>query len=353
MEEASRTSGGPEDEAQTTGVVAEVAAGAGRKRKHDDETDTAAAADAAGTKQAEAKADDDAEEAPVKKVKSEVKREVQVAEEEEEDDARPSFASASSSSTGAAAAAPPSSSSSLLGGGIGARLLALAGYKGSGGLGKRGTGIVEPVKSSSQFATEGLGFQGAVKRQEHAFEAFEVEVALKPIWMVHDARIAPIPTLDDTRDWITEGPHDPSIISDERFCAMDVQDALLAAKSAFDDVPSLQFRLARERSNPFERIRGEFFQNRAALKMAEMDAMCSRIFTQPPSTRILSMTAASPGNPSRKKRELVHVGDVCAGPGGFSEFMLTVLKWVRSQNEGRIHSRPRDRHSPAQPNAER
>ena len=40
-------------------------------------------------------------------------------------------------------------------------------------------------------------------------------------------------------------------------------------------------RKARTRSNPFETIRGVMFQNRAAMKMANMDAVFDFMFTNP------------------------------------------------------------------------
>jgi len=40
-------------------------------------------------------------------------------------------------------------------------------------------------------------------------------------------------------------------------------------------------RKARTNSNPFELIRGAIFQNRAAMKMANMDALLGWMFTQP------------------------------------------------------------------------
>ena len=66
-----------------------------------------------------------------------------------------------------AAAADPSplaAPSAWEAGGLGARLLKLAGYSGTGGLGKRGTGIIEPVRGSTQIGQEGLGFQAPIKR---------------------------------------------------------------------------------------------------------------------------------------------------------------------------------------------
>lgn len=73
---------------------------------------------------------------------------------------------------------------------------------------------------------------------------------------------------------------------------------------------------ARKRSNPFEAIKKSIFQNRAALKMAEMDRICDRLFTGPG----VALDA-------KGQRQLVRFADICAGPGGFSEYMLTQLKW--------------------------
>jgi hypothetical protein len=42
-----------------------------------------------------------------------------------------------------------------------------------------------------------------------------------------------------------------------------------------------ELRKARARSNPFETIRGGFFLNRAAMKMANMDRVFDFLFTKP------------------------------------------------------------------------
>lgn len=56
---------------------------------------------------------------------------------------------------------------------------------------------------------------------------------------------------------------------------------MLGSKSVFDDLDELELRKARGRCNPFESIGKMFFQNRAALKMANIDAACGFMFTQP------------------------------------------------------------------------
>lgn len=55
----------------------------------------------------------------------------------------------------------------------------------------------------------------------------------------------------------------------------------LLLQSVFDELDPEELRKARARSNPFETIRGGFFLNRAAMKMANMDRVFDFIFTKP------------------------------------------------------------------------
>ena len=55
----------------------------------------------------------------------------------------------------------------------------------------------------------------------------------------------------------------------------------LLLQSVFDELDPEELRKARARSNPFETIRGGFFLNRAAMKMANMDKVFDFIFTKP------------------------------------------------------------------------
>ena len=52
-------------------------------------------------------------------------------------------------------------------------------------------------------------------------------------------------------------------------------------QSVFDDLEGPELLKARSRSNPFESIRNGIFLNRAAMKMANLDAICDFMFTQP------------------------------------------------------------------------
>ena len=48
----------------------------------------------------------------------------------------------------------------------------------------------------------------------------------------------------------------------------------------FDTLEPQELNKARTRSNPFESIKGGFFLNRAAMKMANMDAVFDFMFTR-------------------------------------------------------------------------
>jgi len=67
---------------------------------------------------------------------------------------------------------------------------------------------------------------------------------------------------------------------------------------------------ARVRANPFETLRSVFFMNRAALKMANLDAILSFGLTSPKTANGAKLVG---------DKELFYFADVCAGPGGFSE----------------------------------
>lgn len=49
----------------------------------------------------------------------------------------------------------------------------------------------------------------------------------------------------------------------------------------FDKLEGIELSKARSRANPFEAIKGVFFLNRAAMKMANLDAVFDFMFTKP------------------------------------------------------------------------
>jgi cap1 methyltransferase len=64
-------------------------------------------------------------------------------------------------------------------------------------------------------------------------------------------------------------------------------------QSVFDELQPEELRRARTRSNPFETIRGAFFLNRAAMKMANMDKVFDFMFTKPKGEHNVSIAVFS------------------------------------------------------------
>ncbi|VDO06395.1 unnamed protein product [Rodentolepis nana] len=104
------------------------------------------------------------------------------------------------------------------------------------------------------------------------------------------------------------GPPVDSMESQSRYCSEPLLFEMLFYKNSLDKRSREAIMSARLRSNPYEDIRSGIFMNRAAMKMANMDVLFSGIFS---------------ANPPHG--EILHFADICAGPGGFSEY----LTWRR------------------------
>ena len=129
-----------------------------------------------------------------------------------------------------------------------------------------------------------------------------------------------VPPLEEMMKWMEEGPNKKTIDDETEFCNSDILRDILKCKSVFDNLEGEETRKARTRSNPYELIKGAFFLNRAAMKMANMDAVLDFCFTNPRDLNGKSLV----GN-----GELLYFADVCAGPGGFSEYVL----WRKSPGD--------------------
>lgn len=91
--------------------------------------------------------------------------------------------------------------------------------------------------------------------------------------------------------------------NESKFCDNDILRQVLKAKSMFDKIDSNTFIKARSTCNPFETIGRSIFQNRSAVKMANLDALLGFVLTKP-------------------APDLTYFADLCGGPGGFSEYIL-------------------------------
>ncbi|XP_023256255.1 cap-specific mRNA (nucleoside-2'-O-)-methyltransferase 1 [Seriola lalandi dorsalis] len=236
---------------------------------------------------------------------------------------RPGFSMSSMSSFDAADADTPTQAASKFSmyNSVSQKLMAKMGFREGEGLGKFGQGRKEIVEASTQRGRRGLGltlqgFQGELNvdwRDEPEPSAVE-----KVDWFPECT--TETPDTDELRDWMIQGDRKLKIEDETEFCTEALLHTLLRCKSVFDDLEGEEMRRARTRSNPYETIRGGIFLNRAAMKMANIDHCFDYMFTNPKDSQ---------GKPLTKDREgeLLYFGDVCAGPGGFSEYILWKRRW--------------------------
>ncbi|ERL89285.1 hypothetical protein D910_06658 [Dendroctonus ponderosae] len=141
-------------------------------------------------------------------------------------------------------------------------------------------------------------------------------------------------TPSDLENWLKEGPSSTEVIKNSPFCDKTVIENVFNAKNIFDELDAEDLNKARTRANPFETIRAMFFMNRAALKMVNIDAACDFMFTTMEENvrktqcylPLISSYTFCQENFSNKEGP-IYFADICAGPGGFTEYILWRKKW--------------------------
>lgn len=203
------------------------------------------------------------------------------------------------------------------------RMMQKMGYKLDTGLGKSGQGRLEPVEASSQKGRRGFGLKldgldSAATKWTPELENIQLRETAE--WVHDDTEdLLNVLSTDELKSWLVEGKRKLTIDDETNFCDPQVLANVLAQKSIFDNLGADDMRKARTRSNPFETIRGSIFLNRAAVKMANIDALFDFMFTNPVDEHGASLV---------HENDLLYFADVCAGPGGFSEYVLWKKKWL-------------------------
>uniref|UniRef100_A0A182N1J3 Cap-specific mRNA (nucleoside-2'-O-)-methyltransferase 1 n=2 Tax=Cellia TaxID=44534 RepID=A0A182N1J3_9DIPT len=203
------------------------------------------------------------------------------------------------------------------------RMMQQMGYKAGTGLGKTGQGRVDLIETSSQKGRSGLGMKlNELNTAADQWDASVEKVVIpEPVsWLTNAAAGADDPgiTREQLDAWITVGPRKLTIDDEHRYCDEEILRQILESKSMFNNLGADDMRKARSKSNPFELIKSNIFINRAAVKMANMDAMFDFMFTSPCDRK---------GKPLLRSSDLFYFADVCAGPGGFSEYVLWRKGW--------------------------
>lgn len=186
------------------------------------------------------------------------------------------------------------------------------GYKPGKGLGKDDQGRVAPVEAVTQRGRRGFGhYVPGLKEAGLKWDPEEeqIKVIENIEWLKNSSHT---PQAEDMSEWMKLGLKKYIIDDEIRFCNPVILKQIIESKTIFDSLDKLEMRKARTRSNPFETIRTVHFLNRAAVKMANIDRACENMFTNPK---------------HMDPNELLYFADVCAGPGGFSEYILSRKKW--------------------------
>ena len=226
---------------------------------------------------------------------------------------------------------------------VASKLMARMDWKEGQGLGRSNQGHTSVLEESLQIGRAGLGYGSAsasasdgyvVQRRPHPLPAEPPEirdVESVEFCSCDDADVAINVEKLRQGDWsshlktkkLPDEPMQTAAVYEahyeidyDDYCQEDLVRQMWTAKSRFDTVPRQQFLPARNAANPYENLSKSIFINRAAVKMANLDALFQ--LTTPISSRQGHLTFA----------------DCCAGPGGFSEYMLWRRRGVATKGFG-------------------
>ncbi|CAG2171447.1 unnamed protein product, partial [Oppiella nova] len=156
----------------------------------------------------------------------------------------------------------------------------------------------DPIDSTANKLTRHLIQEFWSPEKEKEFVS-----VVEPINWIDECQ-QPLPTTKEVEEYYKIGPKVKSIDNATDFCDEDILRNVITCKTVFDSLSGEELRRARSTSNPFETIEKGMFQNRAAMKMANMDAVFGFMFTEP--TDELNKSLVKPN-------DLLYFADICSG----------------------------------------
>ncbi|RDD44641.1 Cap-specific mRNA (nucleoside-2'-O-)-methyltransferase 1 [Trichoplax sp. H2] len=200
------------------------------------------------------------------------------------------------------------------------KLMAKMKYTPGEGLGRHSQGRRNIIEASKQRGHRGLGSENKHFQQdedtEWSVDDEQINIEEMATWI--DECQLPLPDRATLDSWMKIGKKKMTIDDEVNFCEPNILKDVLECKDMFDELESKEMVEARTRANPYETIKGAIFLNRAAMKMANLDYVYKYIFTNPRDDK---------GNEKIRSLDILYFADICAGPGGFTEYVLWKRRW--------------------------
>lgn len=102
------------------------------------------------------------------------------------------------------------------------------------------------------------------------------------------------------------------------FCDIKIKNKLDDLRERLYKYPKDAVDKAKKNSNLYEKIKSGIFLNRSAMKLANIDSIFNRMFTDPRDSENKSIVSDD---------EPFYFADICAGSGGFTEYILWKKDW--------------------------
>eukprot|EP01088_Endostelium_zonatum_P005092 TRINITY_DN1652_c0_g1_i3.p1 TRINITY_DN1652_c0_g1~~TRINITY_DN1652_c0_g1_i3.p1 ORF type:complete len:640 (-),score=183.31 TRINITY_DN1652_c0_g1_i3:18-1937(-) len=198
---------------------------------------------------------------------------------------------------------------------FGEKLLRRQGWKGTGH-GLSTTSIAEPLPSNEKSDTAGLGYnlpQSLIPRKIHSIDIHRFFPHSQSTTSISSSPATRSSCPQNLSQFLSDFLGPIISVSDPRpsydlFCTTPLVHLLFATKDKLNHIDQRSFLVARKKANPYETIGSSIFVNRAAVKMANLD-------------HLYKLTEDCLAQNKR-----LYFADVCAGPGGFTEYLIWRMK---------------------------